>query len=63
MGGNIAVFGLGPAGERRRGPVFGGAIGSDRFWRRIPVGKQSAKVLGIHVIRDGTHGSGLPQGS
>ncbi len=58
---NLAVFGFDPADELRGGPTYGGAAGSDQFWRLIPISKPAVKVLGIHVIRDGTHGSGLSE--
>ena len=31
------------------------------FWRILPLTKDKAKVIGVHVIKDGDNGAGLSE--
>ncbi len=58
---NLAAFALDPADPLQGGTVLGGVVGSDQFWRLLPLPGAKVKVLGVHVIKDANTGSGLSE--
>jgi hypothetical protein len=58
---NLVAFRLDAADALQGGALLSAVVGNDQFWRLLPLKAEKVKVLGVHVIKDSSTGSGLSE--